>query len=121
MSTVEERPPDSPENPYAGQGSVLLDIGGPIGALLVTMPVETVGREVEIDRVGHHHHDQAHDHGHRQHVAVVRRPVFGGEVASLVFPELVEGAYELFEKGGHEARLRVEVRGGEVTTAAWPG
>ena len=26
------------ENPYAGQGAVLLDIGGDIGALVVEMP-----------------------------------------------------------------------------------
>ena len=36
------------ENPYAGQGPVLLDIGGDIGALLVTMPPELVGAEVAI-------------------------------------------------------------------------
>ena len=29
------------ENPYAGQGPVLLDIGGDVGALVVVMPPET--------------------------------------------------------------------------------
>lgn len=55
------------ENPYAGQGSVLLDIGGNIGALVVTMPAELEGVEVEINRLdarGHDHHDDPHDHGH---------------------------------------------------------
>ena len=45
----------SMENPHAGQGSVLLDIGDDIGALVVTMPRDLVGEEVEIlpaDQVG---------------------------------------------------------------------
>ena len=36
------------ENPYAGQGSVLLDIGGDVGALVVIMPAALAGAEVEI-------------------------------------------------------------------------
>ena len=100
------------ENPHAGQGSVLLDIGGDIGALVVTMPKTRVGDEVEIAAV---------DHAHRLHVAVVPRPVSGDEVASLVFPELVGGTYDLYEKGDTRAVLRVEIRGGRVTTADWPG
>ena len=38
------------ENPHAVQGSVL-DIGGDIGALVVTMPRELEGVEVEINRI----------------------------------------------------------------------
>ena len=38
------------ENPYAGQGSVLLDIGGEVGALVVTMPAAMEGVEIELDR-----------------------------------------------------------------------
>ena len=70
------------ENPDAGQGPVLLDIGGDVGALIVTMPAETEGLEVEIrpegataarlaggpaDHPGHddqHGHGHDHDHGH---------------------------------------------------------
>lgn len=116
--------PDSPENPHAGQGSVLLDIGGEIGALVVTMPDGTAGQEVEIQRIGDeghgHAHDQGHAHGHRPHVAVVRRPVQGGEVPSLVFPELREGRYELFDKGDDRVRLVADIQGGQVTAADWP-
>jgi hypothetical protein len=39
------------ENPHAGQGSVVLDIGGDVGALVVTMPAELEGVEVEINRI----------------------------------------------------------------------
>lgn len=125
------------ENPGAGQGSVLLDIGGEIGALVVTMPTGMVGTEVEIRPVGagrdpSHGHDHGHDHGHGHdhahdrsehlpHVAVVNRPVGDGHVPSLVFPELGTGRYELFEKGdGEHVVLEADVTGGEVTTLTWP-
>ena len=122
------------ENPFAGQGSVMLDIGGDVGALVVTMPVGMAGVEVEIrpaegahaTGVHHHGHDHGHDHGggddhaHHPHVAVVDRPVDDGRVPSLVFPELVEGRYELYEKETYDVRLTVDVRGSEVTAAAWP-
>ncbi|WP_457253595.1 hypothetical protein [Pedococcus sp. P5_B7] len=68
------------ENPYAGQGPVLLDIGGDVGALVVVMPPETDGLEVELRPAGataagptaqghlhtdgHDHHREHHEHGH---------------------------------------------------------
>ena len=96
---------------------MLLDIGGDVGALVVTMPAEMVGIEVELD--GPRGRVDAHG-GHRPHVAVVNRPVADGQVPSLVFAEVVEGRYGLCLKGSAEVRLTVEVRGGEVATAAWP-
>jgi hypothetical protein len=128
------------ENPHAGQGSVLLDIGGDVGALVVTMPEDMVGSEVEIRPVEEHHthadhahvhlhpHGHAHhgsgedDHGHGPlvHVAVVARPAAGVTVPSLVFPELAAGAYDLFVKGQPGAVvLTVPVEGGRVTSAEW--
>jgi hypothetical protein len=118
------------ENAWAGQGAVLLDIGGDIGALVVAMPASTVGLEVEIRPLdtapasAHthaHDHGHAHDHAHLAHVAVVARPVADGQLPSLVFGELESGRYELFEKGCPDAvALQVTVAGGVVTTAAWP-
>lgn len=108
------------ENPFAGQGSVLLDIGGDVGALVVTMPTGMVGVEVEIRPEGAQHHDHHGGHAHHPHVAVVNRPAGGTRIPSLVFPELLEGSYELYEKGTHDVRLTVAVRGGEAATAAWP-
>ncbi|MGH3360858.1 MAG: hypothetical protein ACRDOM_00235 [Nocardioides sp.] len=106
-----------PENPFAGQGWVLLDIGGDVGALVVTMPVEWVGEEVEIRPAGV---ADRHDHAHHPHVAVVERPVAQRRIPSLVFGELVEGRYDLCPKGTDDVRLRVEVLGGQVATAEWP-
>ena len=57
---------------------------------------------------------------HRPHVAVVDRPVPGGSIPSLVFPELLEGRYDLVPKGTDDVRLSGGGRGGEVTLADWP-
>ena len=128
-----DRAPDSPENPHAGFGSVILDIGGDVGALVVTMPEAWVGQEVEIASLDGHHVDHSHDGhpddghshddggGHRPHVAVVRRPVSEGElVPSLVFPALTSGRYQLFPKGGDQAVMEASVEGGAVTEEVWP-
>jgi hypothetical protein len=107
------------ENPHAGQGAVLLDIGGDVGALVVSMPASLVGTEVEIRplrrSVGRD------DAEHLPHVAVVDRPVGQGRQPSLVFAALEDGGYELFEKGRPDSvALRVDVMGGEVSAVAWP-
>ncbi len=106
------------ENPFAGQGSVLLDIGDDVGALVVTMPAGMEGVEVELRRM--HGHAHAPDHPHHPHVAVVDRPTPAGPVASLVFPEVEEGSYGLCLKETDEVRLMVSVAGGEVTSVEWP-
>ncbi len=125
------------ENPFAGQGAVLLDIGDDIGALVVTMPAAMVDTEVEIRPLGvvaHHSHGghghshdddrdhgHSHDDGHLAHVAVVERPVGNGTIPSLVFGELTTGRYDLFEKGHpDDVVLTVHVEGGQVASASWP-
>ena len=131
-SDADARAANLAENPYAGQGAVLLDVGGDVGALVVICPASMEGLEIEISRAGatpsgehhrHHDHDENHHHDasgqHRPHVAVVPRPTPRGVQHSAVFPDLVEGGYELREAGG-PVRLRVEVPGGTVTQADWP-
>lgn len=101
------------ENPWAGQGAVLLDIGDEVGALVVEMPPSMVGEEVEVRRVGGPPLD------HLPHVAVVARPAGDTTVPSLVFGALDEGTYELVPKGGGPVRLTADVRGGAVTQVTW--
>lgn len=121
------------ENPWAGQGSVLLDIGGSVGALIVTMPPKTEGLEVEIRSVDHHHagdhahedgHGSDHTHGgahqHHPHVAVVARPGPSQPVHTLVYPSLEEGRYDLVPMPGDTVALTATARGGEVTWVNWP-
>jgi hypothetical protein len=105
------------ENPFAGQGAVMLDIGGDIGALVVEMPPEMVGVEIEIRPAGA---GQASAHTHYPHVAVVERPAPGGPLPSLVFGELREGSYHLHDKGADEVLATATVRGNAVTEMVWP-
>ena len=101
-------------NSHAGQGAVVLDIGGDIGALIVTMPAEMEGVEIEVCPAGNR------PTGHVPHVAVVGRPSGGGIVYSAVFPELTSGRYDLNERHRGEVSLTASVVGGEVAFSAWP-
>jgi hypothetical protein len=115
------------ENPHAGQGPVLLDIEDDIGAIVLHLTAALEGAEVEIEPAEHHgEHERvqgSHDHGHerdRPHVAVVGRPVAHGLAYTAVFPELHANRYAL-SVTGQPGHLVIDVRGGEVSEARWPG
>jgi hypothetical protein len=110
------------DNSHAGHGPVVLDIGGDIGALVVTMPAALAGAEVEVRPIAGAAFEAyaAHPGSHLPHVAVLARP--GSPVRHLaVFAELQDGEYELSLRPDHPACLTAVVRGGEVSTAVWPG
>jgi hypothetical protein len=111
------------ENPHAGQGSVLLDIGDDVGALVVTTPLGMVGLEVEMRPAGAGYHpepDQTGAHAHWPHVAVVVRPTPAGPLPSLVFGAVPAGRYELYRRPHGPVELTVDVVGATVTEAVWP-
>ena len=99
-----------------GPGSVVLDIGGDRGALVVYAPPTAIGREIEIRRRGR---AWAGDH-----VAVRGRAVGARPVAAALFGPLEAGSYQVRWRrvpGGPE--LEAEVRAGlvgEVTLAPGP-
>jgi hypothetical protein len=124
------------ENPTAGQGAVLLDIGDEVGALVVSAPAALADAEIEICPAGRRAQEPdeggtwwvgqwRHDHGGSghapgrawPHVGVVARP---GSGHYAVFPGLRAGRYELWVRPGGATGLVADVAGGEVTTAAWP-
>jgi hypothetical protein len=100
-------------NHHAGQGPVLLDIGGDIGALVVDLPAALEGVEIEIRPLGA-------DHGHLQHVGVVGRPADGRTRYTAVFGQLTEGRYELYQRPDGPVKLRVVITGGQVVEESWP-
>ncbi len=110
------------ENPYAGQGPVLLDIGGDIGALVVETPAELGGLEVEIRPEGATADErEGRPTGrHHPHVAVVARRAGERVVHSLVFRDVRAGRYELYALPDGPVVLRAEVHGGQVTHSSWP-
>lgn len=101
-------------NRHAGQGAVVLDIGGDVGALVVIAPASLVGEEIEIRAVG------GPAPADLAHVAVVGRPTGNGVTYSAVFAELTRGRYELYRRPHGPVALRVDVAGGEVCQAVWP-
>jgi hypothetical protein len=113
------------ENPHSGQGPVLLDIGGDVGAVVVSMPASTEGLEVGIRPAGATpdppgHHGDHHTHGAPPHVAVVARPTGAGLSYALVYPAVLEGEHELFPLPDGPVVMTVTVSGGTVTQATWP-
>lgn len=134
------------ENPDSGQGMVVLDIGGDIGALVVAAPSALLGEEIEICpagcrdqtpdegrgwwhgnwRGGHSHagYVGGHEHTHEAawpHVAVIDRPVGDTSMPSAVYPGLRAGTYELWLRPDGHTALTVTVAAAGVTTAEWPG
>jgi hypothetical protein len=90
-------------------GSVVLDIGGDIGAAVVRAPASLAGVEIEIRRM--------EDPWEGRHVSVRARHVAPGVVHAAVFEALERGSYEVRVRGGAacEPPCTFEIVGGRVT------
>ena len=110
MTTVHE------DHSHAGQGPVLLDLGGDVGALIVHTPGAIAGQEIELCPAG-----AGRDARHRRHVAVLARQAGARELHAAVFPAVPAGRYELWVKPDGPTELSATVVGGEITEAHWPG
>jgi hypothetical protein len=94
-----------------GPGTVMLDIGGDVGALVIATGPEWHGREIEISST----EDVS---AARTHVAVRARHVEGGVRYTAVFPSLPAGPYVLWRNETEPAGT-VVVAGGTVTEIEW--
>lgn len=96
-------------------GSVMVDIGGIMGALVIMTPSGMVGEEIEISSAG--------SGPQRVHVAVRERlsrnrPARYG----AVFPSIPSGDYVIWRvKGGDEPAGTVTIAPAAVTQLDWPG
>jgi hypothetical protein len=100
------------QSPEASQpGSVVLDIGGDIGAAILVAPASLTGVEIEIRRLG--------EPWTGRHVAVRARHLPDGTVNAAVFEALKRGRYEARIRDNDENRppCRFQVEGGQVTSA----
>jgi hypothetical protein len=95
----------------SGVGSVVLDIGGNTGALVIVTGPEWHGREIEISPK-----DQVAQT--RTHVAVRARHVSSGVRYSAVFPALPAGPYIIWRTPTEPAGT-VVVAGATVTEIEW--
>ena len=97
------------------EGSVVVDIGGDVGAAIVSTPASLVGSEIEIRPCG-----AAWD---GTHVAVRERQVSGGELHAALFSGLKHGTYEVRLRGDDASAVAtLTVTGGRVsaTRLPWP-
>lgn len=97
----------------SGPGTVVLDLGGDIGALILEAPAELAGREIEISpaRGGHR--------ARRTHALVRERRTEAGLAYAAVYPGLPAAEYTVWQDTATPAGT-VTVRGGQVTRYRWP-
>jgi hypothetical protein len=97
----------------SGQGTVVLDIGGGCGALVIWVPPSLDGAELELRPVG------AAWQG--QHTAVRPRDLGVGRRFAAVFGALGAGCYQLRVRGTDTGPITdVEVVGGTIAESTWP-
>jgi hypothetical protein len=97
----------------SGVGSVVLDIGGEVGAAAIYVPASLAGDEIEIRACG--------DPWRGTHVAVRQRVLPDRTVWAALFPALSEGSYEIRVKEGDPdgPTGSLAVTGGQVTVQHW--
>lgn len=113
MSHRKSPAPGPAETTGPSEGSVVLDIGGEVGALIVRTAHDLEGVEIEIRR--------RPEGWNGAHVAVRARPSPGTPVYAAVFGQLRAGSYELRQRPAtRDAYIHhVDVIGGKVVETAW--
>ena len=91
-------------------GSVVLDIGGVNGSLMILTSEALAGAEIDISRVG--------DDTTRTHIAIRERRAPGGTRWAGIFPPLLEGDYTVWNLDGTAHEI-VTIVAGEVTQTDW--
>ena len=96
----------------SGPGTVVLELGPGVGALVLHTPAELDGREIEIS---------PEDAGtsRRTHSMVRPRHVTTGTRYAAVYPDLAAGPYTIWADEQNPAG-RVVIAGGRVTNWSWP-
>ena len=96
-----------------GPGSVVLELGAGIGALILYTPPGLDGEEIEISRDGE-------PGARRTHSRVRPRPLPGETVYAAVYPGLPAGRYTIWRDERTPAATAT-VTGGQVSSCRWPG
>jgi hypothetical protein len=94
----------------SGPGSVVLELGADIGALILEAPPGLAGREIDISPSGG---------GPRTHSLVRERRTVGGLSYAAVYPVLPAGEYTVWRDDGIPAG-QVTVHGGRAIRFRWP-
>jgi hypothetical protein len=102
-----------PHHTYApsGTGTVVLNIGAGVGALVIHASGALHGHEIEVSPVA--------EPGRRTHAAVRARYVRGGVTWSVVIDSLPAGRYVIWRDRATPL-AEVDVAGGAVAEYTWP-
>ena len=95
----------------SGPGTVVMDVGGDIGALILYTPAAMDGREIEISRDGP-------PGARRTHSQVRARHMPSGTRYAAVYPGLSAGVYTVWDEHDRPA-ARAVITGGQVATAGY--
>ena len=93
-----------------GPGSVVLDIGGDVGALIIITPARMAGEEIHVSPL--------HDPAGRTHALVRERRLGGTSSHAAVYPALPAGDYTIWRDAGSPAGT-VRIDGGAATSYRW--
>ena len=100
----------------SGPGTVIMELGADVGALILYTPADLDGEEIEISR-----DDEPGDLGSRRtHSQVRPRHMPGQTRYAAVYPSLPAGCYTIW-RDEHSPAAAVTVTGGQVSNCRWPG
>jgi hypothetical protein len=94
----------------SGPGTVVMELGASVGALILYTPADLDGEEIEISRDGNA----------RTHSRVRPRHLPGLTRYAAVYPGLPAGRYTIW-RDEHTPAAAVTVAGGQVSSCHWPG
>ena len=97
----------------SGPGTVVLELGADIGALILYTPADLDGAEIEISRDDDPRARRTHSQVRQRHMATVTR-------YAAVYPGLAAGPYTIW-RDEHSPAAAVTITGGQVTSCHWPG
>jgi hypothetical protein len=93
-----------------GPGTVILELGADIGALILEVPPSLAGHEIDISPAGG---------GPRTHSLVRERRTEAGLSYAAVYPGLRAGEYTVWRADGLPAG-QVTISGGQASRFRWP-
>jgi hypothetical protein len=96
----------------SGPGTVVLELGAGVGALVLYTPAGLDGREIEIS-------PEEAVTSRRTHSIVRPRHMTTGTRYAAVYPDLAAGPYTIWADE-QSAAGRVVITGGRVTNWSWP-
>ena len=94
----------------SGPGSVVLDIGGDVGALIIVTPARMAGEEIHVSPL--------HSPAGRTHALVRERRLGPASCHAAVYPALPAGDYTIWRDAGSPAGT-VRIDGGAATSYRW--